>query len=94
MTKGEALKWVNLQMAANVIEDTEMDGVSRCSGHPKEIQIYKGLPKLAHALELPYNVSLKENGEYPIRLTFKYDGYTFVQIEKSLADATGKGEEK
>lgn len=88
MTKEQALGWIYTQMRANEYQAIETEGVCRAGVTSHEVHVYKGLRALASALDIPYTVTTRKDSEYPVRTSFEFEGYTFFQIGRTLADAT------
>lgn len=88
MKKIEALAWMVKQIYANELESEKQGIVERCAGNPKEIHVYKGCATLADAIGAPFTVTEKPGSEYPVVISFNYEGYTFFQMEKDIENAT------
>lgn len=88
MTKYQALAWMGKQIYASKLMGEKCENVEMCGVVQNEIHVYKGVATLADAIGVPYSVTMKTNSEYPVRIWFMFDGYKFLQIERTLEDAT------
>lgn len=76
------------QIYASKLMGEKCENVEMCGVVQNEIHVYKGVATLADAIGVPYSVTMKTNSEYPVRIWFMFDGYKFLQIERTLEDAT------
>lgn len=76
------------QIYASKLMGEKCENVETCVFVPNEIQVYKGVATLADAVGVPYTVTTVEKSAYPVRIAFEFEGYKFLQVERTLEDAT------
>lgn len=78
-----------MQMRANRLMDKQVGLVQRCGATPKKVQMYKGAATLASALEVPFKIDLLDGDyEFPVRISFAFEGTEFFQLERDMENAT------
>lgn len=81
MTKQKAKEWMDVQVLAEECRRQTIGDICICGLAGKEIHVYRGLRRLAHALGLPFSIHFRDNADFPVKLTMEYGGYEFFQLE-------------
>lgn len=76
------------QIYASKLMGEKCENVEMCGRESNKIHVYRGVATLAKAIGVPYEVAYLEDVEYPVRISFVFEGYEFFQLERELEDAT------